>query len=192
MVTASDALALLHRQHVEVEKLFLEMEGLQVASVDDRRAGLLQDREQLKNKIIVELSRHAAVEELHFYPAIRAALADGDPLADRAFAQQHEVKELLAQLDMMSPDSTEFDPALRRMMADVREHVTFEEDVVFPALREALDERTLEDIGVKLQAALPGAPTHPHPATPVTPLTVKAGHVMDAVRDKVLGRRLPG
>lgn len=179
----TDALTVLHHQHREVEELFAEAEGLQVAQVQDARTGLVPERNAVKNSIVTKLSQHAAIEELHFYPALRETLPDGDPLADHARHDHQVVKELLHQIDDISPDSVEYDALLRKVIAEVRAHVRYEEEEIFPEILEALSPRQREDIGIKLLDAMRTAPTHPHPATPVNAVTSKVGAVMDKVRD---------
>jgi iron-sulfur cluster repair protein YtfE (RIC family) len=183
MASMTDALTVLHHQHREVEELFAEAEGLQVAQVDDSRTGLVAERNALKNTIVTKLSQHAAIEELHFYPALRTALPDGDPLADHARHDHQVVKELLHQLDDISPDSVDYDALLRKLISEVRAHVRYEEEEIFPEIMEALSPRDREDIGVKLVEAMRSAPTHPHPATPVNAFTAKVGGLTDRVRD---------
>jgi len=179
----TDALTVLHHQHREVEDLFAEAEGLQVAQVQDARTGMIDQRNALKNTIVTKLSQHAAIEELHFYPALRESLPDGDPLAERARDDHQVVKELLHQIDDISPDSVDYDGLLRKVIAEVRAHVRYEEEEIFPELLEALSARQREDIGSKLIGAMRSAPTHPHPATPVNAFTAKVGGLMDRVRD---------
>ncbi len=188
MTTVPDALEFLHEQHVEVDRLFAELEGLQVTATEHHDVDLRDERNVVKNTVITKLSQHAAVEELHFYPAVREYVDGGDPLAERAYDEQQDHKELLHLLEDMSPGSVEFDPTLRKLIARVREHVQYEEEQVFPAIRDAVDADRLREIGIALAEAMPSAPTHPHAATPVTTLTAKAGGLMDKVRDAVEGR----
>lgn len=185
----TDALTVLHHQHREVEELFAEAEGLQVAQVQDSRTGMVPERNALKNTIVTKLSQHDAIEELHFYPALRAALPNGDPLADHARHDHQVVKELLHQIDDISPDSVEYDALLRKLISEVRAHVRYEEEEIFPELLEALTTHQREDIGGKLLDAMRAAPTHPHPATPVNAFTAKVGGLMDKVRDVVEHRK---
>ena len=187
--STTDALKVLHDQHEEVEQLFAEAEGMQVAAFDDVREGMRQERDRLRNTIVEKLSQHAAIEELHFYPALRDALPDGDPLADKARDEHQTVKDLLHQMEGISPDANDYDPLLRQVISEVRSHVAYEESKIFPAIEQALDAKTRGDIGIELLDAMRSAPTHPHPATPVNAFTAKAGGMMDKVRDAVERRR---
>lgn len=189
MASMTDALTVLHGQHREVEELFAEAEGLQVAQVQDAKSGLRDERNTVKNTIVEKLSQHAAIEELHFYPALREALPDGDPLAERARDDHQVVKELLHQIDDISPGSADYDELLRKVISEVRAHVRYEEEEIFPEIMEALTPRERENIGIKLLDAMRTAPTHPHPATPVNAFTARAGAVMDKLRDLVENRK---
>lgn len=191
MAQPVDAIDLLVDQHREVEALFVRMEGLQVASWEDRD-GLRGLRSGVTNSIVEALSRHAAVEELHFYPAIREHLPDGDPLATRAEEEQQHVKDLLVRLDGIDPESADYDPLLREAIADVRAHVAFEEGEVFPHMRERVAAGTLREIGTAMDRAMRLAPTHPHPHAPVKPGIAQAGGLMDKVRDVLERKKTAG
>jgi len=60
-----DAIAVLKRDHEEVERLFRQFEKL------TERAH--RSKQKIVMKIIRELAIHAAVEEMLFYPAVRTA-----------------------------------------------------------------------------------------------------------------------
>jgi hypothetical protein len=44
-------------------------------------------------QLVIEESKHEAVEEMYFWPVVRKALIDGDNLARHAHAQEQEGKE---------------------------------------------------------------------------------------------------
>jgi hypothetical protein len=143
------------------------------------------------NLVIAE-SQHEAIEEQFFWPAVRRALDDGDDLADRAIAQEHDGKQLLQQVEHGNPGEPEYHQALEAFIAAGRAHIAYEQDVVWPLLRKAMDAKELEQLGEKLASAKKVAPTRPHPDTSSDPLVQKtvglAGATMDHVRDAVTGR----
>ena len=73
-----------------------------------------------------------------------------------------------------------------------REHIAYEQEVVWPQVEVAISRADLEKIGEKLEKAKKPAPTRPHPDTPPNPAVLKTvgmgAAVMDHVRDAVTGR----
>src|SRR5262245_21795083 len=91
-----DAIALLEADHREVDALFREYAELCKAYADDGEKGLLVAQ------ICALLTVHATIEEEIFYPAARAALAQGD-LIDEAQVEHATAKGLIAQIVAAEP-----------------------------------------------------------------------------------------
>lgn len=79
------------------------------------------------------LTRHAEVEEQVLYPELRRIVDGGDDLADRAEAEHAAVRTLIARCYDAPPED------LRPLAGEIHElvtaHVTFEEQEIFPELR---------------------------------------------------------
>ncbi|AFM19905.1 hypothetical protein Mycch_5220 [Mycolicibacterium chubuense NBB4] len=182
-----DALTYLRQDH---ESVLGMLEALDGAPADDgaRSSGLAT---YVTNLVIAE-SQHEAVEEQFFWPAVRDALADGDELADAAIEQEQQGKQLLQKLEDGSPGEPDYQQAIEDFAAAAREHIAYEQDVVWPALSQALSRDELEKLGQKLEAAKKAAPTRPHPHTPPNATVLKTAGMgaaaMDHVRDAVTGR----
>ena len=182
-----DALTFLRNDHESVLGMFEALdgaprgEGAQVSGLDT----------MVTNLVIAE-SQHEAIEQQLFWPAVRKALDDGNDLADRAIAQEDEGKQLLQKLEKGKPGEPEYHTSLAEFIAAGRAHIAFEQDVVWPRFREAVDARELEELGEKLAAAKKIAPTRPHPDTPSDSLVQKTvgavAATMDHVRDAATGR----
>jgi hemerythrin superfamily protein len=177
-----DAITLLKQDHRTVEALFRRFEnGLD----GDEKRDVVQT-------IIRELSVHAVIEEQVLYPAIKQAVPDGDDLAGEGIDEHQEVKETLAGLDGMDPSDGGFDQRVRSLIADVRHHVEEEENDMFPKLAAALSSDRLEEMGSAMESAKRVAPTRPHPHAPSTPPgNLIAGAVagpLDRARDAATGR----
>ena len=170
-----DAVTLLRNDHKTVEGLFKKFE----------KAGpnAYKTKQDLVEKIIEELSVHAAIEEQVLYPAMRKALPDGETLVQEAIDEHQEVKETLAAIEKADSRS-ELDPLLEGLMADVRHHVEEEETELFPKLRASVATHELQDMGAKLATAKKLAPTHPHPKAPNTPPGNIVGGAAAAVLDR--------
>jgi hemerythrin superfamily protein len=143
----TDATALLQRDHAEVKKLFKQYEKLADAEADGA------EREELAAQICAMLTVHATIEEEIFYPAARAADVDDD-LLDEANVEHASAKDLIAQIESMSPDDDLYDAKVIVLGEYIDHHVREEEGEIFPkcrksemdlaALAEALAERKSE------------------------------------------------
>ena len=180
-----DAIALLRQDHREVERLFKQFEKAGPRAHKTRRT--------VVDKVIKELSVHAAIEEQVFYPAIREAVAETEDTVLESLEEHHIVKWTLSELDGMDPEAERFVPKMTVLMESVRHHVEEEEDELFPKVREALGRKQLAELGEAMDKAKKTAPTRPHPRAPDTPpgnLVAGAGPaVLDKARDAVKSRK---
>jgi hemerythrin superfamily protein len=178
-----DAITLLKNDHQTVEKLFKRFED-----TGDRA---LVERRTIVDKIIEELSQHAAIEEQLFYPVTRATVSDVDDDVLEAIEEHHVVKWLLDELEHMDPSDERFKAKATVLIENVRHHVTEEEDDYFPKVRAALGRNDLNDLGDAMEDAKKTAPTHPHPKAPDTPpgnvIAGAAAGMVDRVTDTVSG-----
>jgi hemerythrin superfamily protein len=151
-----------------------------------------EGQEKLVERLVIEESKHEAVEEMYFWPTVRESVPGGDDLADTAIKQETEGKAVLDRLDKAGADSAELGHLVSLFTAAALEHIAFEEREVWPKLRDALDAEAQSELGEKLSAAKGSAPTRPHPGTPPSPGVLKtAGAAVataDKVRDKLTGR----
>jgi hemerythrin superfamily protein len=181
-----DAITLLKKDHRTVEDLFKRFEK------HGPRAK--KGKQDVVERVIKELSIHAAVEETAFYPAIRQLIKDEkiDDLVLESLEEHHIVKWLLSELEGMSPDHEPFDAKVSVLMENVRHHVEEEEQELFPAVAKAFGKERLNELGDAMAEAKKAAPTRPHPRSPdEPPMNVVAG-VGAAMLDKAMdaGRKL--
>jgi hemerythrin superfamily protein len=182
--TATDAVELLTADHRVLGQLFHQLD---LATATDA----VENQRDLAQRIVRELSVHAAVEEQLLYPAIRTALEDGERLADHALEEHAEVKHLLVELDRTRPHEDGFASMVTALIATVEQHVTEEEGLLLPQLAETLGPERLMELGEAMQLAKATAPTRPHPHVPDRPpgnvvagaVTAFTDRVRDAVRD---------
>lgn len=180
----------LRKDHEEVERVLAELEtGLKDDPHDADHVMLL---EKLVEQLVIEESKHEAVEEEYFWPAVRDKLADGDELADKAVEQEQSAKYVLNDLIGLSAEKPEFTERVRTFIHDGREHIAFEQDQVWPKMEEAISSQEADELGEKVVAGKKIAPTRPHPHTPPKPGILKtAGPAVaaaDKVRDTITGR----
>lgn len=168
-----DALAILTRDHKEVDGLF---DKVSEAGPGGLTGGLVA-------QIVEALSVHAAVEEEIIYPAMRTALPDGEAKVREAIADHQKVKQTLAKLEDLAAIDDEVLPMVQALAKDVRAHVAEEEGQLFPQLAEALGEPALQDMGRAIETARKAAPTRPHADAPNEPLANFVAGAVDRVRD---------
>ncbi|MBT2264412.1 hemerythrin domain-containing protein [Rhodococcus erythropolis] len=182
-----DALAFLRADHESVL-------GMLEALDEVPRAGGagLGARNDMVTTLVMAESEHEAVEEQFFWPAVRRMVEGGDELADRGVAQEDAAKRILQILEDGEAGDPVFEQALARFIEAAREHIEYEQDQVWPRVREAMTAADLEELGKQMARAKPMAPTRPHPQTPSDPTVLKtvgmAAAALDKVRDKVSGR----
>jgi hemerythrin superfamily protein len=190
-----DVYTVLGQDHAEVKQLLTELQT-GPARADGASAAQLQERKQLVRALIIAESRHEAIEEEHFWPVVRALSGDGPDLADRGTHQEQQAKVVLDRLDHLDPADPDFEELVAAITREGRSHIAFEEERVWPRLRETLDQDGAERLGIKLLRAKDLAPTRPHPHVPPRPGVLKAGGpvaaLADRLRDKVTGRGKTG
>ena len=188
MPSAFDVLA---RDHEEVKRMLTELELGPTAS-SGANGDQLALRKKMVEQLVIEESKHEAVEEMYFWPAVREHLPDGDDLANQAQGQEQEGKAILDRLDKLAPDNEEFEAQLAQFTQAGRAHIAFEETSVWPYLRAALTAEESDDLGRKLETGKKTAPTRPHPKAPASAGVLKtAGPAVaaaDRLRDAATGR----
>ncbi len=178
-----DAISLLRADHKTVEQLFKRFE-----KAGDRA---YVEKRQLVDRIIEELSIHAAVEEQLFYPVARETVPGTEDIALESLEEHHIVKWVLSELVDMDPQHERFDAKVTVLIENVRHHVKEEEQDFFPKVRSQLGRAALVDLGEAMAEAKKSAPTRPHPRMPdEAPSNAMAGAIagmVDRVTDNVSG-----
>ena len=182
-----DALTFLRQDHKSVLGMLEVLDGAP-SGTGAAESGLST---MVTNLVIAE-SQHEAIEEQFFWPAVRELLDDGDSLADTAIEQEQEGKLLLQRLEDGKPGEPDYHEALKAIVKAARDHIAYEQEVVWPAFEAAISRDDLMKLGEKLEAAKKVAPTRPHPGTPPSPAVLKtvgmATALVDHVRDAATGR----
>ena len=180
-----NAIEVLKRDHETVEGLFTKFEAAGPRAHKTKR--------DLVDRMIKELSIHAEIEEMVFYPAVREALPEDEhDIVLESLEEHHVVKLVLSELEHMPAEHERFDAKVTVLIENVRHHVEEEEQEMFPDVAKRLDADVLEDIGKALTEAKKYVPTRPHPSAPDEPPGNQLGGVvsglLDRVRDAVTGR----
>ncbi|HLH59984.1 MAG TPA: hemerythrin domain-containing protein [Streptosporangiaceae bacterium] len=181
----------LGHDHQEVKQILSELEKGPTAASGASEKDLAL-RKKMVEQLVIEESRHEAVEEMYFWPAVQERVPDGERLAATATQQEQEGKEVLDRLDKLDASETEFEKLVATFVTAGRTHIDYEETQVWPLLRAALTAEQADELGDRLQTAKKTAPTRPHPHTPPSPGVLKTGGpavaAADKLRDKASGR----
>lgn len=125
-IVPGEATDLLEQDHREVEAFFEQFE--QLDSNPDKR--------KLVSKICLVLRIHAQIEEELIYPLARQEL-DEEDLVDEAEVEHASAKQLIAEIEAMSPRDKLFDAKVKVLGEYVKHHVQEEESELFPKMKEA-------------------------------------------------------
>lgn len=174
----------LERDHVEVKQMCDALERGRTAASGATETELVQ-RRKLAERLIIEESKHEAVEEQYFWPFVRSHVADGERLADEATGQESSAKYVLDALEKKKPQDPEFESLLARFLQEGREHIAYEESQVWPRLRAVISDDESADLAAKIERGKEKAPTRPHPGTPPRPRVLKTAGAGAALLDKV-------
>lgn len=135
-----NAISMLIADHAKVKKLFKEFEKLS-KNDDDGKV-------DIANMICMELTVHTKAEEEIFYPAARMAIDDED-LLNEANVEHETAKNLIAQIQTMSPNDEIYDAKVTVLGEYINHHVKEEETEMFPKVRKAKVD--LNELGLRLK-----------------------------------------
>lgn|SRR5258707_822558 len=185
----AEVFEVLAKDHAEVKQMLAELEAGPAAATTSKDLSM---RKKMVEQLVIEESKHEAVEEMYFWPAVREKLPDGDKLAGTAIGQEQEGKEVLDKLDKLDVSDAGFEKLVTKFIEAGRTHISYEETQVWPSLRNALSAEEASEIGTKIEQGKKTAPSRPHPHTPPSPGVLKAAGPLaaaaDRARDKATGR----
>ena len=137
-----NAIELLKADHKVVAGLFKEVES----SKDSEHPAIFK-------KIKAELDVHAHIEEVIFYPKLKAegneALID---IVLEGIEEHGQVKKFLRELDALTGSSEKFEPKLKVLIEDVEHHVKEEEEEMFPLVKAQLTAEAIDELGAAMEA----------------------------------------
>ena len=140
-----DAIALLKKDHDEVEALLSELA--------DTTPRALKKRKDLLEKIRVELKAHTTIEEEIFYPAFK----NQGNKSDDAKMYFEALEEHRAAGDLVLPDlldtelgSEKFSGRAKVLMELVKHHADEEEKEMFPRAKKLLSKNELSTLGEQM------------------------------------------
>jgi len=134
-----NAIEMLKKEHRAVEELFEKFEAAKSAG----------PRRKVFEQIADALAVHAAIEEKHFYPAVKAKQTED--LLHEAVEEHLEIKRLIADLLALDASDETFEAKVKVLQEDVQHHVEEEEGELFPKVEKIFDEEELETIASAME-----------------------------------------
>jgi hemerythrin superfamily protein len=138
-----NAIELLETQHRDVDNLFAQLE---------RGEGGEKARQKLFDDLADMLAIHASIEELHFYPAVKAA--DTEEEVEHSLEEHVGVKRKLSLCMATRIAGDKFLERLRDLKEEVQHHVEEERNELFPKVQRLLDADQLEAIGQEMTSTM--------------------------------------
>lgn len=105
-------------------------------------------KEGLVKTVCVALEIHAQLEEEIFYPALRA-VASGDEVLDKSEPEHDEMRQLITELQALTPADAGYDDRFLKLMRIVMHHVADEETTLLPMAERVLADQ-LGELGAKM------------------------------------------
>lgn len=130
-----DALVMLREEHKAIKGMFREFERGDLTVVAD---------------FCRELMIHSDMEEAVLYPAIREAVADSKDIVMEGIEEHHEVKLLIGELNVMTPDEDHYKAKATVVRENSEHHFGEEEDDMFPKIRKAMGRNRLIELGAQM------------------------------------------
>jgi hemerythrin superfamily protein len=137
------------------------------------------------------LAVHETAEEEIVHPAARSSLTSGKPIVEARLHEEHEAKKVLAELEKLDADSTEFETMFANLATSVIAHAEAEERYEFDPLGELFDQARLERMRKAVDFAEKMAPTRPHAGVESAAANIMVGpfaSMIDRARDAISGK----
>ncbi|MGB2753460.1 MAG: hemerythrin domain-containing protein [Pyrinomonadaceae bacterium] len=136
-----NAIELLKADHKVVADLFKKVEATKES-----------EHPAIFKKIKAELDVHAHIEEVIFYPKLKAE--GNKELIDivlEGIEEHRQVKMFLKEIAALVDDSEKFEPKLKVLIEDVEHHVKEEENEMFPLVTDQFESDVLDELGAEME-----------------------------------------
>ncbi len=138
-----DATEMLEEQHRDIDDLF--------DAIDDADDG---EKAELFGHLADRLAIHAAIEERHFYPAVRNS--GTDEIVLESVEEHLAMKRILGDMLDLLPGDAIFEAKLAVLRDEVERHVEREETDLFPKVRRVFSEDDLEALAQEMNTTQAG------------------------------------
>jgi hypothetical protein len=180
---SDDLITVLTEDHRELQQLFTELELL---------CGGESLRRALTDQMIIEMVRHSVAEEAYLYPLSRSRLPDGGWVAEEAHADHQRLEKILKRLEQPRLPDDHFSLLQSWLITGARQHMSDEEERIFPLLVEHVSREELIDLGEKAKGSKTKAPSRPSVAAPpeeplLHMIMESGGGLVERVREYLCG-----
>ena len=133
MTTAMNPVQMILDDHERVRQLFRQFQ-----QADDQ-----QQKQQIADQVLMELTVHANLEEEIFYPAMRqkASGQEDQQMVQEAYEEHSQAKALIQQLQGMQASDPQFTTLFQQLQQDVEHHVQEEETEMLPKAQQELSDQ---------------------------------------------------
>jgi hemerythrin-like domain-containing protein len=141
-----NAITLLKEDHEKVKDLLSQLEETTNRGV--------KTRQELVEKIVLELQVHTKIEEDIFYPAFKAAAGKVDERVMYYEAnEEHRLVDFeIPRLQQTDPSTDDFAAHAKVLNELVEHHADEEEKEMFPMAKKLLSKEELEELGAAMEA----------------------------------------
>ncbi len=142
---STNAIELLKADHRRVEALFKQI-------LQEHSLALVNQRANIE-KVLVELSLHAKIEETIFYPAVYGKTKkDSDERLDvlEAFEEHGSMKDLMNKIKRATGRDESMKAKIQVLSEITEHHVKEEESEFFPEAEKLLGEKRLNELGLEI------------------------------------------
>ena len=137
------AIELLESDHRKVEKLFEQYEEEKEGDEETKRA--------IAQRICLELTAHAQLEEELFYPWLKENLDEEEmEMVEEAYVEHATAKDLIAQIQAAGEIDGAYDAKVKVLQEYIKHHVQEEENEIFEAV--AGEQEELDELGQEMHA----------------------------------------
>ena len=133
---------IIKKDHKEVENLFFQFKESSGASDEERR--------DIADKILKELTIHAKMEEKFFYPKL-AEITGEEKMVEDAIAEHHAAKVLILELKMMPVSADSFESKMKVLEDNIMKHVEEEEGELLPKAQEEIAPDEMDHLGKEME-----------------------------------------
>lgn len=131
--------SLIRMDHTKANTLFAEIQN-----TDDPHKA-----QEYFGQLYKDLTAHAEAEEQVVYPAMRSYYDNTQELYD----EQAEMKRMLDEIKSTSPSAPEFKDKVRQLAKVVQDHVSEEENDMFPKIRDNFSDDQQEQMATEFKSA---------------------------------------
>lgn len=171
-----DVIRVLLEQHAAIRDLF---------DVVNASAG--EDKKQAFDQLRALLAVHETAEEMVLRPVTAQVVSQS--VADARNQEEAEANEVLAELEKLDVEATDFEARFAAFEKSVDEHAEAEEHEEFEQIIASCDTEERQKLGTKIKAAEAMAPTHPHPSAAGSPTAQMVlgpfASMVDRVKDAI-------